>query len=169
MFQRVQYCFRGLTEKNVRALDCVSFSKIFSPCWKQPCRARNQYWARWNIAYCIIGWSLSIAISYKNENFYRVLREVTIFENSSWHNDVSSVYIVISITILVENQQKLYFLIALVMVHKKNEISRDYIIMTQFANWHIFPFSFLEKEWKATQSHLNVTNFNFNFMKISNF
>ena len=25
----------------------------FSACWKQPCRAQKQYWARWNTVYCV--------------------------------------------------------------------------------------------------------------------
>ena len=77
---------------------------------------------------------------------------MTISGNSPWHNEVSSIYIIISMKILVQNQQKLYFLIALVTVHKRNEISRKEIIVTSMANWHIFPVSFLKKERKATQT-----------------
>ena len=73
-----------------------------------------------------------IIIDTKMKNFYRARepRDMTIFGNSPWHNEVRSIYITISMKIPVQNQQKLYFLIALVMVHKRNEISYDYIILT---------------------------------------
>ena len=45
----------------------------------------------------------------KMKNFYRELRDVTKFVNIPWHNEVNSIYITISMTILAQNQQKLFF------------------------------------------------------------